>query len=714
VSATLTGASDALKPGRLALALPTPIVVATAILAGAAYYGGAQVGFLFTFGSVPTSIFWLPNSTMFAVFLLAPPRTWWFYVVAVVPWHVAVQMQNGVHPLAMLLLFFTNLGDGALGAMLVRAFTAGEPRFNRVRDMVVFLIAAMASPLLVSFLDAAVAVATGWSNAYWLIWYTRVRSNTLTNIILVPTVVVAVSRGRLWWRNSTAPRRAEALALAILLYAVQRLVFGEPGDESIASALVYAPLPLFMWAAVRFGTGGVAVSLVGFAFFVIWNATRGRGPFSVLSPATNTLALQVFLTLLSVPALLLAALLEEQRRIKDALRNRGVLLETRVADRTRALSTLLEIVNTVASTLELEPLLRVVLEQLQIIVRYTGATILIEEDEHLVVLHHRGPLTTEQLSSVRIPAAGAAVHLGRTRDKPFIVDDVWGSGAAAAAFRAGTPPEAMTLFRHARSLLVVPLRARERALGFLWIDDSRPNAYSREDAQLVWALADQAAVAIENARLYHKARDLAAMEERQRLARELHDSVTQTLCAAAMLGQRLPEMWDRDPAQGRVGLVSLQNMTQGALAEMRALLVELRPDALLQFSLGDALSQLAMAQPSRIAAPIEVDVDRSAKFPPGVQIALYRIAQEALSNISKHANASAVHLTLHRERDRTTLTVRDDGAGFDLGAVPPGHLGIGIMRERAAAIGATVRFESAPGHGTTVTVEWTEAAEGQR
>src|SRR6185369_7668773 len=105
--------------------------------------------------------------------------------------------------------------------------------------------------------------------------------------------------------------------------------------------------------------------------------------------------------------------------------------------------------------------------------------------------------------------------------------------------------------------------------------------------------------------------------------------------------------------------------TQGALAEMRALLLELRPDALLQTSLGDALNQLALAQPSRIAAPIHVTVDRSAKFPADVQIALYRIAQEALANISKHAAASAVDLTLEHSNERTILRVRDDGKGFD-------------------------------------------------
>src|SRR5581483_5958406 len=247
MSTMLASPGDIVEPRAPARSRSVPVVVLTAILTGAAYYVGAEMGFFLTFGPVPTSIFWLPNSTMFAVFLLAPPRRWWIYVLAVVPSHVAVQMQNGVPPLTMPLLFFTNLGDGALGALLVRRLTAGQPRLDRFGDMVVFLIAAVVSPLLVSFLDAAVMVATGWSDSYWLVWYTRFRSNTLTNIIWVPTVVLAASRGLSWWRSSSPPRRAEAVALAVALYWVQRLAFGEPADESTATALLYAPLPLFLW-----------------------------------------------------------------------------------------------------------------------------------------------------------------------------------------------------------------------------------------------------------------------------------------------------------------------------------------------------------------------------------------------------------------------------------------------------------------------------------
>ena len=264
------------------------------------------------------------------------------------------------------------------------------------------------------------------------------------------------------------------------------------------------------------------------------------------------------------------------------------------------------------------------------------------------------------------------------------------------------------LFDYTRAVLVVPLKARDRTIGVLRIDSDEPGLYTMQDAELAWALASQAAIAIENARLYDQARELAALEERQRLARELHDSVTQTLCAIAMLGKILPETWERDPADGRRNLANLDEMTQSALAEMRTLLLELRPDTLFEADLGDLLRQLAESLRSRMRAPVEVDVqaDAGARLPSDVHVTLYRIAQEALSNVSKHAAAPCVRVALSYSHDRATLRISDDGAGFSPSDVPPGHVGTLIMHERAGAIGAALIIDSAPSQGTTVTLQW--------
>lgn len=684
------------------------------LLVCAAYYVGARIGFAFSFPPMPTSVFWLPNSIMFAVLLLVPVRSWWMYIAAVVPAHVAVQVQNDVPIAAMLLLFVTNVGDGALGALGVRRFSRGEPRFDSLRNTLVFVIFSVAAPFLVSFLDAAVVVFTDWGNDYWPIWHTRFRSNALTNLIWVPAIVVLCTRGLAWIKACSARRCPEAALLALAVYLVGAFEFGSPGDVSSSMvALLYLPLPLFLWAAARFGTGGISACLLGFAWLVTFNAVHGRGPFAAYSPNENVLAIQAFLTLLSVPFLLLAALIEDQRRTQLALREGHLLLEQRVAERTRALQTLLEISKTVASTLELTPLLNVVLERLQMVVQYSSAALLIQDDEELVILGYRGPLAAEQVSGRRVASAEACDWLSSQRNGPVIVQDVRDDSTITKEFHDTTPRDLKFLFSQSRSILVVPLKTRERTIGVLLIDASEPGQYTAHDAELAWLFANQAAVAIENAQLYDQARELAAFEERQRLARDLHDSVTQTLHAMDRVTERLPRVWEDDPAEGRRGLDSLRGMTRIAFAELRTLLLELRPVELLEGDLGDQLGELTKGLGARLAVPLHVEVERSVKLPPEVHVAFYRIAQEALTNIVKHAEASNIGVTLRRTEHGAMLRVSDDGIGFDSAKVLPDKLGVKSMSERAAAIGAVLRFDSRLGEGLTVMLDWHQASAQQ-
>jgi PAS domain S-box-containing protein len=201
----------------------------------------------------------------------------------------------------------------------------------------------------------------------------------------------------------------------------------------------------------------------------------------------------------------------------------------------------------------------------------------------------------------------------------------------------------------------------------------------------------------------------AALEERQRLARELHDAVTQTLFAAGLIADALPNVWVADPDAGRDALAELRRLTWGALAEMRTLLLELRPATLTEPALADLLRQLARAAGGRAALEVAVRADGERRLPPEVQVALYRVAQEALNNAVKHARAHRVELRLRCFRDVVELRVVDDGRGFDPAAVTAGRLGMTGMRERAAAIGAALRVDSRPGAGTRLTVRWRAA-----
>ncbi len=203
-----------------------------------------------------------------------------------------------------------------------------------------------------------------------------------------------------------------------------------------------------------------------------------------------------------------------------------------------------------------------------------------------------------------------------------------------------------------------------------------------------------------------EAEQAAAAAERNRLARDLHDAVTQTLFSASLIADVLPRLWGRDPDAGRQRLDEVRQLTRGALAEMRTLLLELRPAALLAADLGELLRQLAEAVTGRARVPVELKIEGNGELPPEVKIALYRIVQEALNNMAKHAGASRATIGLQHAPDRVELWVEDDGRGFDVAGVPAGHLGLGIMRERAAAIDASLDISSQAGGGTRIIVIW--------
>lgn len=214
---------------------------------------------------------------------------------------------------------------------------------------------------------------------------------------------------------------------------------------------------------------------------------------------------------------------------------------------------------------------------------------------------------------------------------------------------------------------------------------------------------------VANERLRHKAAQDAVTAERTRLARDLHDAVTQTLFSTTLIAEVIPELWEMNRAEGLRRLEELRQLTRGALAEMRTLLVELRPNALVEVPLSVLLRQLTDAMIGRARIAIELSAEGDAaggtRLPADVQVGLYRIAQEALNNVVKHAKATQAVITL-RQGETVRLTVADNGAGFDPGAVTADHLGLKIMRERAEAIGARLAIYSEPGDGTQVSVVW--------
>ena len=203
-----------------------------------------------------------------------------------------------------------------------------------------------------------------------------------------------------------------------------------------------------------------------------------------------------------------------------------------------------------------------------------------------------------------------------------------------------------------------------------------------------------------------EAERLAVAAERNRLSRELHDSVTQSLYTTSLIIEALPEVWEYHPEEALKSLDDIRHINHGALAEMRTLLLELRPEAITGRSLGDLLRQLTEGLTARSDLPIVMTTVGDCQLSPEVQVAFYRIAQEALNNIIKHARANKVWVNLVCSDEEIGMQVRDDGSGFDTQLELPHKLGLKIIKDRVQEIGAELIIDSNPEEGTMVEVKW--------
>ena len=355
-------------------------------------------------------------------------------------------------------------------------------------------------------------------------------------------------------------------------------------------------------------------------------------------------------------------------------------------DRQRELQTLLDVTAAASSSLDLDEMLAATLDRLVTLVGASraGVMLLNSQSGELEPRMLRPPqvISEEDLAEM---TAGCTMVLDSAQ--PFYI-----------------APDESRGFAEPGALL--PLLARGQRLGVLAIIGAPGKVFGEQQRALFESIADQLGMALENARLYEQAEQTAVAAERNRLARDLHDAVTQTLFSASLIAEVLPRIWERDPEEGQRRLEELRELTRGALAEMRTLLLELRPAALEEANLGDLLRQLAESITGRARVPVVLEVEGECPLEAEAKVALYRIAQEALNNVAKHAGASQAVVRFRCQPRRVELCICDDGRGFDPADMPPDSLGLGIMRERAEAIGATLTVDSQPGAGTEITVLW--------
>jgi signal transduction histidine kinase len=395
----------------------------------------------------------------------------------------------------------------------------------------------------------------------------------------------------------------------------------------------------------------------------------------------------------------------EQKQAREALQAAYQTLEDRVARRTeeieqrnRELEALYRADEELYRHLDIDQVLRTLVDVAVDLLQADKSAIMVWDDDqtHLIVQAEHGFGKETLLPGVLSAKNTLAGHVAAT-GAPAIVEDTLTDDRVA---RHITDPESIRSFMH------VPIQIGDQIYGVYNVDYLEPRAFGEQEQRLFMALAHRAALAIQNARLYEQAQYAAAAEERNRLARELHDAVTQTLFSASLIADVLPRIWKRNPEAGQAQLAELRELTRGALAEMRTLLLELRPATLTEVSLEELLRQLTDATIGRSRLKIDLKIEGEPALPPDVQVALYRIAQESLNNIAKHAEANRAQIHLRVTATTVELRITDDGRGFDARNVPISSLGLGIMRERAARIGAAVDIQSQLGAGTTVTAIW--------
>jgi len=228
--------------------------------------------------------------------------------------------------------------------------------------------------------------------------------------------------------------------------------------------------------------------------------------------------------------------------------------------------------------------------------------------------------------------------------------------------------------------------------------------FDEETTRLAMMIAEQAALAIENSTLRKEVQLAAVSNERNRLARELHDSVTQTLFSTSLIAEVLPRLYEVNKPEAEKRLIEMRQLARGALAEMRTLLMELRPNAIVEANPRELLKHLMDAYIGRTGISIDYTekIDPDTSLSGEQKLVIYRVAQEALNNVVKHATPSEVKILFLVEPSLVNLVIEDDGVGFDPNEIQPDHFGVGFMQERAEGIGAKIKILSQPGEGTLV------------
>ena len=391
---------------------------------------------------------------------------------------------------------------------------------------------------------------------------------------------------------------------------------------------------------------------------------------------------------------------EQFNRMASRLQESYAYLEKKVADRTKELATLNTIAAQASQSLNLQEILsKALAEVLEALNMDSGQAFRLDPDTQMLLsIAHQGYSDQFISATARLPLNASIVGAATEQGKPLV--------RHLAHFPYGTARDLLAA-EGVQITICIPLVAQSRTVGAINLSSRTPRLVTPEESSLLASIGHQIGVAVDNAQLYEQAQQLAVMKERNRLARDLHDSVTQALYGVTLYS----EAASRQLASGDLDLVAdhlveIRATAQESLREMRLLIFELRLPALRSEGLAAALQARLDSVESRVGLDTTFRVDGDAKLPPDVEEGLYRIAQEALNNALKHAHASSVSVVLHHNDRVVSLSIQDDGIGFDPSeARAQGGFGLTGMEERVTRLGGELTISSSPGEGTCIEVE---------
>jgi signal transduction histidine kinase len=392
-----------------------------------------------------------------------------------------------------------------------------------------------------------------------------------------------------------------------------------------------------------------------------------------------------------------AAAVAELRLANEALMRTRTSLEKHLNEQAE----LLEVSRVIGSTQELEPLLDEILTQLKRVMDYGMATALTLQNGKVIAMRHVGIRFEDPAAALAGLVATPHWKCMLDHKRPVVVNDIYQDKAFLEPFQVATDKGAqLDVTQH--SWLGLPLIVRGELVGALSVTSSIAGYFDASRIDMAFAFANHAAVAVESSRTREEAVRAAALAERTRLARELHDSVSQALFGMVLSTRTSLELIDTDPAKARNSMCYTIDLADAALSEMRALIFELRPESLQEEGLLAALRKQTAALTLRNKLDLQLDLcTEEPALPIETKEALYRITLEAIQNTVRHASARRLRIAMSCG-EQVSLSISDDGCGFNPQREYPGHFGLHSMRECARAVGGHVTIDSWPGEGVRV------------